>query len=232
MREELLAGVGYIKTLANRFQKLDPMKINIFGDKVLEILSKKYTGHWYPEKPMRGQAYRCIRVNRHDREETILEACAHSGLSYQDLDLPKEMTLWIDPYEVSCRLGEDNYPYTVASFHPKKPRLPDRAGEEKVSSGPGPVTSSTPPPEDGGSTVPSSPSLSGEDSGIEDGTTTPTRPGSRNVEDPVSIPAPRAVFRTAAPLWIPGWRAPQFNQNSPEDHLEGFWKVQETVIIF
>ncbi|KAG8547726.1 hypothetical protein GDO81_027639 [Engystomops pustulosus] len=170
--QELLAGVSYIKTLANRFQKLDPVKVQIFGDKILEILMKKYTGHWSPEKPMRGRAYRCIRVNRNDREETILEACVHSGLSYQDLSLPKEMTLWIDPYEVSCRLGEDNYPYTVASFHPS------------------------------------------------------SRSRSRNVEDPVPIPAPRAVFRTAAPLWIPGWRAPQFYQNSPEDHQQGFW-VQE-----
>ncbi|KAG8549362.1 hypothetical protein GDO81_021469 [Engystomops pustulosus] len=185
MREELLAGVGYIKTLANRFNKLDPVKVEIFGDHLLKTLTKKFTGHWYPEKPVKGQAYRCIRINQHDREETILEACVHSSLKYQDLSLPKEMTLWIDPYEVSCRLGEENHPYTVATFDPRKARHP--LEEEQVESGSTPVTCSTPPLEDDGSTpsptVPSSPSGEDTDSGIDDGTSTPTRPWSRNVEE-------------------------------------------------
>ncbi|KAM3921578.1 protein BTG3-like [Leptodactylus fuscus] len=103
MREELKAGVEYIKTLANKGNKLKQMKIDIFGAILAEILCQKFQGHWYPENPIKGQAYRCIRINRHDREENILEACSHSGLKYEDLTLPKELTLWIDPYEVSCR---------------------------------------------------------------------------------------------------------------------------------
>ncbi|KAG8570082.1 hypothetical protein GDO81_014688 [Engystomops pustulosus] len=164
MREELLAGVRYMRTLANRFRIVDPMKVEKFGDHLLEILSKKFTGHWYPEEPMKDQAYRCIRVNKNDRDESILEACIHSGLNYQDLPLPKEMTLWIDPYEVSCRLHEYSRPYTVATFDPRKPRHSLEEGQ-----------------------------------------------------------IPRPGFRTASPLWIPGWRAPQFFQNSPEVSQQGFW---------
>lgn len=39
-------------------------------------------------------------------EPTLLYACQLSGLQYKDLRLPRELTLWIDPGEVSCRIGE------------------------------------------------------------------------------------------------------------------------------
>ncbi|XP_075050473.1 protein BTG3-like [Mixophyes fleayi] len=103
MRTELVAGVEFIKTLVNRLHKLDPVMVEVYGETLAEILYHKYIGHWYPEKPMKGQAYRCIRANIHNRDESILGACVHSGLKYQELTLPKEMTVWIDPYEVSCR---------------------------------------------------------------------------------------------------------------------------------
>ncbi|XP_073511438.1 protein BTG4-like [Phyllobates terribilis] len=125
MRQELLTGVDYIKTVGNRFQKLDSAKMDIFGEHLTEILCKKYTGHWYPETPMKGQAYRCIRINGQDKDESILEACALSQIRYYDLALPKEFTVWIDPFEVSCRLGEENFPYTVATFDPRSPRGKD-----------------------------------------------------------------------------------------------------------
>ncbi|XP_073511426.1 maternal B9.10 protein-like [Phyllobates terribilis] len=125
MRQELLAGVDYIKTVGNRFQKLDSAIMDIFGEHLSEILCKKYTGHWYPENPMKGQAYRCIRINGQDKDESIQEACALSQIRFYDLALPKEFTLWIDPFEVSCRLGEENFPYTVVSFDPRSPRVKD-----------------------------------------------------------------------------------------------------------
>ncbi|XP_018410114.1 PREDICTED: protein BTG4-like [Nanorana parkeri] len=185
MRDELVAGVEYIKTLVNRFNKLNPMIIEVFGKKLAEILCRKYIGHWYPDKPIKGQAYRCIRINRQDRDQSILEACAQCGLSYKDLSLPKEMTLWIDPYEVSCRLGEENYPYTVAIFDSRTERIPADTsiinGQEKASTD---NKCSTPTPEEdssvSSSSLPSSPSVagaesdSGYDGSCEDTNTPPT----------------------------------------------------------
>ncbi|XP_075135256.1 protein BTG4-like [Leptodactylus fuscus] len=166
MREELKAGVEYIKTLANKGNKLNTMRIEVFGAILAEILCQKFQGHWYPENPIKGQAYRCIRINRHDREESILEACSYSGLKYQDLTLPKELTLWIDPYEVSCRLGEEGIPYTVATFDPRTARVPDksRPSDPQENKFPGST------PEDGSckrGDSRSSPISSGSDSGIE-----------------------------------------------------------------
>ncbi|XP_063797784.1 protein BTG3-like [Pseudophryne corroboree] len=227
MREELVAGVEYIKTLMNRWHKLDPVMVGLFGEKLAEILCRKYTGHWYPEKPMNGQAYRCIRMNRYDRDESILVACSQSGLKYQELTLPKEITVWIDPYEVSCRLGEEGYPYTVAKFDQSEDRVPAASKpleeQEQVSSS---SKCSTPTPDEDSSTwsssIPSSPSITGEDSdsGIdassEDAIATlfPYRPIEDNVwwhpsVEPVT-PASPPLFRTSSALWIPAWRTTQF----------------------
>lgn len=47
---------------------------------------------------------RCIRMNRYQLKDPLLEkACLESNMDYEDLGLPKELTVWVDPYEVCCR---------------------------------------------------------------------------------------------------------------------------------
>ncbi|XP_029811306.1 protein BTG1 [Suricata suricatta] len=67
-----------------------------------------YKHHWFPEKPCKGSGYRCIRIN-HKMDPLIGQAAQRIGLSSQELFrlLPSELTLWVDPYEVSYRIGED-----------------------------------------------------------------------------------------------------------------------------
>ncbi|XP_025782203.1 protein BTG1 [Puma concolor] len=69
---------------------------------------KHYKHHWFPEKPCKGSGYRCIRIN-HKMDPLIGQAAQRIGLSSQELFrlLPSELTLWVDPYEVSYRIGED-----------------------------------------------------------------------------------------------------------------------------
>ncbi|KAK1340849.1 hypothetical protein QTO34_017244 [Cnephaeus nilssonii] len=71
-------------------------------------LPKHYKHHWFPEKPCKGSGYRCIRIN-HKMDPLIGQAAQRIGLSSQELFrlLPSELTLWVDPYEVSYRIGED-----------------------------------------------------------------------------------------------------------------------------
>ncbi|XP_056399367.1 maternal B9.15 protein-like [Hyla sarda] len=237
MREELVTGVNYIKTLANRFHKLHPAVVDVFGYKLAEILCHKYTGHWYPEIPMKLQAYRCIMMDPHNRDDSILKACAQSGLKYHELALPKTMTLWIDPYEVSCQLGEENYPYTVAIFDPRITRLPDLSRPSVEEQHPSSLSNRfTPTPEEDSSiwssSLPSSPSLSDEanDSGIyvsSDRTTNPTMLSSLMEEEiwgnPAANQASTVRFRTSSPLWIPAWRAPQFYHNLSSDPQQTYW---------
>lgn len=71
-------------------------------------LSDHYKHHWFPEKPFKGSGYRCIRIN-HKMDPIISKAATRIGLNLQQLYqlLPSELTLWVDPYEVSYRIGED-----------------------------------------------------------------------------------------------------------------------------
>lgn len=73
-----------------------------------------------------GQGYRCIRVNGHSRRDATLESAANAaGVKYEDLSLPVELTLWVDPKEVCCRFGETKGSYcTLASFDDKENIVP------------------------------------------------------------------------------------------------------------
>lgn len=117
MRREIAAVVFFLKRLVKRGEKLDSHKIELFVERLAVALQEKFKGHWYPENPSKGQAYRCIRVNRvHRQDPELLRACQESGVQYSDLRLPRELTLWVDPGEVCCRYGEQNPCFSVASF--------------------------------------------------------------------------------------------------------------------
>lgn len=67
-----------------------------------------YKHHWFPLMPSKGSGYRCIRIN-HKMDPLIGKAAGMIGLSHERLFqlLPSELTLWVDPFEVSYRIGED-----------------------------------------------------------------------------------------------------------------------------
>lgn len=51
------------------------------------------------------------------KEPTIERAAQDCGLKYKDLNLPVELTIWVDPEEVCCRFGEQKGSCcTVATF--------------------------------------------------------------------------------------------------------------------
>ncbi|KFR13013.1 Protein BTG1, partial [Opisthocomus hoazin] len=58
--------------------------------------------------PSKGSGYRSIRIN-HKMGRLVGKAAGTIGLSHERLFqlLPSELTLWVDPFEVSYRIGED-----------------------------------------------------------------------------------------------------------------------------
>uniref|UniRef100_UPI003AAE9BC0 protein BTG3 n=1 Tax=Centroberyx gerrardi TaxID=166262 RepID=UPI003AAE9BC0 len=117
MRKEIAAVVFFLKRLIKKGEKLESQKIELFVERLAVALQEKFRGHWYPDNPNRGQAFRCIRVNGFQRQDPeLLRACQESGVQYRDLGLPRELTLWVDPGEVCCRYGELNPCFSVASF--------------------------------------------------------------------------------------------------------------------
>ena len=65
---------------------------------------------------MRGQGYRCLRFNQISGPDSLfLKAARRAGFPPCQLVLPVEMSLWIDPGEVTAKIGEDGsvFPVTV-----------------------------------------------------------------------------------------------------------------------
>uniref|UniRef100_A0A8B9BHT8 BTG anti-proliferation factor 4 n=2 Tax=Anser TaxID=8842 RepID=A0A8B9BHT8_9AVES len=128
MKDEIAATVFFITRLVKREDKLSKHKMEKFAAKLTTILFEKYKNHWYLDNPSRGQAFRCIRINKHQTRDPLLEqACVESNVDFNNLGLPKEMTLWVDPFEVCCRYGEKNRPFTIAHFEGEEnPELPQQ----------------------------------------------------------------------------------------------------------
>ena len=104
MREEIAAAVVFMTRLIKQNDSISKEKLEEFSSILSAILVEKFKNHWYQETPTKGQGYRCIRINPAEPIDPVLEQAAEScGLHYNDLNLPQELTLWVDPQEVCCR---------------------------------------------------------------------------------------------------------------------------------
>jgi len=121
MKAEIDAAAQFLTQLISQNQprNIPDDCLNTFRNCLVKLLVENFQGHWFPANPNRGQAYRCIRLNGNSCADPIISrAASEVGLKYSELKLPVELTLWVDPLEVSCRFGENEGSYcTVASFH-------------------------------------------------------------------------------------------------------------------
>lgn len=105
MDVEIQVAVQFIISFLN--EKFTEDEIKLFCAELRTLLSKKFAGHWYPEKPAKGSAYRCLSIENHI-DNVLLKAAENSKLIVEMLrqNLPKKLDLWIDPSEVSYRIGK------------------------------------------------------------------------------------------------------------------------------
>lgn len=80
----------------------------MLGEQMFEYLCLKYQNHWYPERPTKGSAYRSIRISKEKVDKILINSAIDIGLNLQEIleSLPYDLTIWIDPEEVSYRIGE------------------------------------------------------------------------------------------------------------------------------
>lgn len=79
-----------------------------FKGSLQSLLALRFHSHWYPDVPTKGSGFRCIRING-KMDPIVEQAGVAVGLPPRTLRkmLPAELTLWIDPEEVSYRIGEN-----------------------------------------------------------------------------------------------------------------------------
>ncbi|KAK5914418.1 hypothetical protein CgunFtcFv8_008861 [Champsocephalus gunnari] len=89
------------------YNKLPRRRADLFGEELERILISRFEGHWYPEAPLRGSAFRCIHLGA-PRDPVVELAAKRSGLDTEEVraNVPAELSVWIDPYEVSYQIGE------------------------------------------------------------------------------------------------------------------------------
>ncbi|XP_053436458.1 protein Tob1-like [Nycticebus coucang] len=105
MKLEIQVALNFI--ISYLYNKLPRRRVNILGEELGRLLKKKYEGHWYPEKPYKGSGFRCIHIG--EKVDPVIEqASKESGLDIDDVrgNLPQDLSVWIDPFEVSYQIGE------------------------------------------------------------------------------------------------------------------------------
>lgn len=108
MKPEISAAVGFLSRFLRIKGHVNDRQLQTFSQSLQDILSEQYKHHWFPDRPCKGSGYRCIRIN-HKMDPLVGQAGQRIGLTIQQLYLllPSELTLWVDPFEVSYRIGED-----------------------------------------------------------------------------------------------------------------------------
>lgn len=101
---EIMAAVSFLSGLLR--SRLSEEQLQGFSGAMRDTLIEHYRHHWFPDKPAKGSGYRCIRIN-HKMDPIIGKVAARIKMSNLLGHLPKELTLWVDPFEVSYRIGED-----------------------------------------------------------------------------------------------------------------------------
>ncbi|XP_048878998.1 protein BTG2-like [Brienomyrus brachyistius] len=108
MGPEVTAAAAFISRLLATTGSLSEQQLRVFNDCLRQSLTEHYEHHWFPDRPQKGSGYRCIRIN-HEMDPLVGRAAGRVGLSGPQLFrlLPRELTLWVDPFDVSYRIGED-----------------------------------------------------------------------------------------------------------------------------
>lgn len=108
MKLEVKSAVDFLSRILRASKDVTLEQSQIFNNTLQNLLITRYENHWFPEKPFKGSAYRCIRMN-HDIDPLIKKAGESCGLDDNVMCslLPKELTMWVDPKEVSYRIGEN-----------------------------------------------------------------------------------------------------------------------------
>ncbi|XP_028854570.1 protein BTG1 [Denticeps clupeoides] len=130
MKTEVAAAANFITRLLRSTGILSEGQLHDFSDSLQEAFREHYQQHWFPHTPGKGSGYRCIRIN-HKMDPLISKAACTIGLSHQQLFslLPSELTMWVDPYEVSYRIGEDGSICVLYESTPPPPPHATSAGQ-------------------------------------------------------------------------------------------------------
>lgn len=108
MKDEVRSAVNFLKEHLETTTSLSPKHIDLFRDNLEYLMIERFQNHWHPEKPLKGNAFRCLNVDSTAIDPLLVKASTASGISpltFQQM-FPDGLALWIDPMDVCCRIGK------------------------------------------------------------------------------------------------------------------------------
>lgn len=108
MKDEVRSAIKFLSEVLSRNSKVNQEQIQKFNETLEQLITSRFENHWHPNKPLKGNAFRCINIETTGIDPVLLKATKASGVLPSVLleIFPGGLALWIDPGEVSCRIGK------------------------------------------------------------------------------------------------------------------------------
>lgn len=106
MHQEIKHAISFLESLLKSAQfKYEQMEI--FRNTLTNKITSRCRETWDDSQPIQGNAYRAI-TNYGRLDDVILEAVSNAGMEVEKVIrcFPTDFVLWIDPGQVSYRMGD------------------------------------------------------------------------------------------------------------------------------
>lgn len=110
MKEEVRSAVDFFALCLQSRASLTREQIEMFKGSMEQAILEKFKNHWHPTKPLKGNAFRCINIDNVTNmvDPILVEAAETSKIKLGEIQVlfPEGLDLWIDPDDVSFRIGK------------------------------------------------------------------------------------------------------------------------------
>lgn len=113
MKNEIESVVNFLTRLFHQYN-ITEYKIHTVKKILRQKLYQHCKFHWFPDHPYKNECFRCIRIHHQIPSNPILNHVFQiCNISYSILYhiFPHGIILWLNPNEVSYRIGEKNPVY-------------------------------------------------------------------------------------------------------------------------
>ncbi|KAJ3245308.1 hypothetical protein HDU78_009553 [Chytriomyces hyalinus] len=131
----------------------------VFADALATRLASRLSGHWHPESPWKGSAYRSISFVNGKPDSLLDDAAREASVNNLSAFFPSNVTFWIDPGHVSFRItdrgtvmniwGQDasipSHPVHTQPYDQKSHAVAIRSAKSASKLSGSPVASALPP---------------------------------------------------------------------------------------
>ncbi len=127
MRLEVRSVANFLVHLMG--DKLTPNKQERFVRFLTQVLFQRFRDHWMPDKPDKGCGFRCLRIREDHLDPVLEEACHRAQISTKTVKkaLPPNLMVWIDPFEVTYRIGDSGCIICIYSYQEDQVNVPWQA---------------------------------------------------------------------------------------------------------